>query len=469
MSLVLIALAGCGSEADPGSSADSAPAITSTANTSESATNESASSTQAPPDQPEPAQAAEPDGADSPITLTLCSQGLPRDGMWKCDPVFADVNGDGNLDLAAIPRLGDGPKVWFGDGAGNWTEASNGLTRTDSKACGGGVRLHDVNNDGLLDLVVADHCTGVYVYLGDGKGNWELVVERMFPDDIVAPGEVIEKYRGAESIAVGDVNKDGNADLIVGGSDESGIRYYIGDGTGSGWSRLDGGLPEVGWAVRVELHDIDDDGWLDVIASYSAGPRVYLSEEQGTRWTDGSLGLPSPMMGGIFWGLGIADFNEDGREDIAVANWIDGPEIYLQGDDGKWTKSPDVFEQMLGGAQGLAVGDLDGDGHQDMVVSGRLKLEGGFIRGVFALRGDGTGGGGWEYLADCGLPARGLGGMAGVGLADINNDGTLDVAACSGLIVETVPSGPREPTLPFKLLIWCNDVAPRAAASATGD
>jgi hypothetical protein len=411
-----------------------------------------------------------PEINDSPIRLTLCAEGLPDSGMWKCDPVFADVNGDGNIDLAAIPRLGEGPQVWFGDGDGNgnWTDSSNGLKRTDGKTCGGGVRLADVNNDSHLDLVVADHCAGVFIYLGDSAGNWNMVLEKMYPSDIVPEDGIVDKYRGAESIAVGDVNNDGNADLIVGGADEAGIRYYIGDGTGSGWSRLDNGLPEAGWCVRVELSDINRDGWLDVVAAYSAGPRVFLNE-QGERFVDGSLGMPSPMMGGIFWGLAVADFNEDGLNDIAIANWVDGPEIYIQSTDGVWTKSPDVFEQMVGGAQGLAAGDLDQDGHLDLVVSGRMKMEGGMIRGVFALRGDGTGGGAWDYLAHSGLPETGLGGMAGVGLADINNDGWLDVAACTGLIVESVPNAPRKPTLPFNLLMWCSEPTPKAAASASED
>ena len=63
----------------------------------------------------------------SAVTFTPCTEGLPQRGMWKCDPVFADVNEDGFLDLAAIPRLGDGAHVWLGDGQGRWTDSSWGL------------------------------------------------------------------------------------------------------------------------------------------------------------------------------------------------------------------------------------------------------------------------------------------------------------------------------------------------------
>ena len=412
-------------------------------------------------DEPEQAAEAEP----SPIALTLCASGLPdEDEMFKCDPVFADVNKDGHLDVAAIARLGDGPRVWLGDGKGNWTESSNGLKYTESRqSCGGGVRLHDVNLDTHLDLVVGDHCSGVFVFLGDGAGNWTMVTDALYPEDIIPVGQHEAKYKGVESVAVGDVNGDGFADILAGSADESGVRLYLGDGTGQNWERRDGVLPQTGWSVRVELHDMNGDGWLDAVCSYSEGLRVFLNDE-GKTWKSGSANMPTPMMGGIFHGLAVGDINGDGRPDISVANWVDGPEVYLQQENGSWTKMPDVFPGMVGGAVGLDLGDLNGDGHLDIVVSGRKDLDVGFVRGVYALLGDGTGQN-WKYLENCGLPATGLAAMSGVGLADINADGTLDVAACSGLIVETSPTGAQEPALPYNILIWCNTATAQAAVT----
>jgi hypothetical protein len=119
------------------------------------------------------------------LTFSPRCSGLPEDGMWKCDPVFVDVNGDCHLDLAAIPRLGNGAHVWLGNGRGEWIDSSVGLD-PGHRSCGGGLDFGDLNGDGHLDLAVADHCDGVYVYLGDGTGVWEVATESMdLTDEVI--------------------------------------------------------------------------------------------------------------------------------------------------------------------------------------------------------------------------------------------------------------------------------------------
>jgi len=291
------------------------------------------------------------------VRFELCSDGLPLSGMWKSDPAFADVNGDGHLDLAGLPRLGNGPRVWLGNSAGSWTESSQGLEY--ERSCGGGLEFGDVNNDGLLDLAVADHCQGLFVYLGDGAGHWTMVVKGVYPTELGGDPTMIA---GAEDLALGDVNGDGNLDIVSGASDVGGINVYLGDGTGRGWTRLAGNLPSRTWANRVKLQDVNNDGTLDIIASYAEGPRIWLNNGQAV-WTPALQGLPSPMMQGVYVSVEMGDFNNDGLLDLAAANWVDGPELYLQEQGGSWRKQPDLFPEILGGASALDIGDLDRDGH----------------------------------------------------------------------------------------------------------
>jgi len=385
----------------------------------------------------------------SPIRFQLIEKGLPTTGMWKCDPVVADVNGDGFLDIAALPRLGFGPRVWLGSADGALTESSFGL-KFDKRSCGGGLAIGDLNHDGFPDLAVADHCQGIFTFLGDGTGQWKLTTRELHPP-VVQPGDSkYELYLGAEDLDVGDVNSDGNLDLIAIAQDEGGLSLYLGDGTASNWTWTKTPMPGTGFGNRVMFTDVNADTHLDVVASLGVGPRVWLGDGAG-QWKDASTGLPSPVIEGLFHGVDVGDIDKDGRMDIAVANWVDGPEVYLQQSDGSWKKTSDVFSEMRGGAVGLALGDLDGDDRLDIVCSGRLTLNGGYVRGVFALLNQGANG--WSYLPNCGLPSTGLAAMGGVAVADLNRDGLPDVVAGSGLIVETA-SGPTQPTVAQRLLAW---------------
>lgn len=398
--------------------------------------------------------------APPPVTYALCSENLPTTGQWKGDPVIQDINGDGIPDLAAHPRLGNGPHIWYGDGNGRWTEAFAGWEQREN-SCGGGLVFKDVNGDDRLDLCIADHCRGIFVYLGDGEGGWTVATKNLFPADLVTTDLENQTFLGSEDLDVGDVNGDGFPDIIASASDESGISMYLGDGTGTNWTRRPGGLPDSAWANRVMLRDMNKDGVLDLVATHADGPRVWHNDGKGN-WTAASTGLPEPVIRGLYTGIAVADMNGDGRLDIATANWVDGPEVYLQQSDNTWKKLPDVFPEMLGGAIGLEVADLDQDGNVDIVVSGQIANEPGYVRGVFALRGDGKGH--FTYMEHNGLPKTGLMTTMGIALGDVNGDGLPDIAAGSGMTVERVPSGPKGPVVEPRLLMWCSQPTARSAA-----
>jgi hypothetical protein len=385
------------------------------------------------------------------LKFALATGGLPRDGIWKSTPVFADVNGAGVLDIAALSRLGNGAHVWLANGKNIWRDASDGLSVPLS--CGGGLGFGDFNKDGHVDLAVADHCAGVFVYLGDGQGHWKASTRALNPaaslHKISADG-VENELLGAEDIAVADVNEDGYLDLVVSSRMDGGITVYYGDGSGKSWKEATSdGLPKTGFANKILLQDIDGDGHLDIIASYYQGAKIWRGDGRG-HWRDYSRGLPVSEAGGLYRGIAVGDVNEDGRLDLAVANIRTGPEIYYQTSDGRWQAAPAFRSSIKGGATALALGDLDGDGHLDLVVGGSQSFSSKY--GLFVFRGNGRGA--WtQFKTD--LPSDGLTFVWGVALADLNGDGLPDLVVATG---EAPIKRPKTEPLP-RMQVWINDTA----------
>lgn len=209
---------------------------------------------------------------------TESSTGLAHE-EWGNGIVMADVDGDGKLDIVAAYSAG--PRVWVGDGKGNWTEASEGLPAPEIHGLYWGIAVGDVNNDGKLDIASGAAVPGAEVFIqerGEHGIRWRRANEGIVP-------------MNALGVAIGDLDKDGNADLVVAGKTNLeeiggvyGIFPFFGDGKGNWTLRLDTGLPNNGrertWGVA--LPDIDGDGVLDVAAafgdvlspSWRSGPKV---------------------------------------------------------------------------------------------------------------------------------------------------------------------------------------------------
>lgn len=339
----------------------------------------------------------------SQLRYVQASDGLPTKGIWKSWPAVVNDGGESFL-IAAHSLKGDGPRVWRGNGKEKWKESSEGLHM--SSTCGGNVAFGDVNNDGRMDLAVADHCGGIFLYLNDGNGGWKKSVEALNPEIAARKAEedaggIPEVFTGSEAVALGDVNGDGFPDMVAASADQGGLTVYLGDG-GSNWKEAkDTGLPtgenappddddNGGWATLLRCIDINNDGHLDVIASYSKGPAVWLGNGKGS-FRETSQGLPRPSVAGLYAGFAVGDINEDGLPDLVAVNPINGIETYLQKNDGSWSEVPDVFPSLMGGASAVALADLTGDGHLDMLVTGRKVDEPGDCFGLFLLGGDGKG------------------------------------------------------------------------------
>jgi hypothetical protein len=360
-------------------------------------------------------------------TFTPASAGLPEEGEWRTHPSVGDVNGDGLDDIAAVARKAYGPKVFLSDGLGGWTEASEGLKYETGRSCGIGTRLADLDGDGWLDLVVADHCKGVLVFRGDGGTTW-VEDSRGIPRNL----------DGFNDADVGDVDGDGRLDIVAVSGFTRGFLVLQGQADGSWRVIPNTGLPETGGGFELSLTDINGDTRLDVLVTFnlmssdrrgepSPPAKVWLQAEDGrfrpaTGFTDEgrffglARGVPRPDIGQelLFSLVGA-------RAGIRAVHSQNGLE---------WTEYGRIDEATFGtypgGFVGLETADIDGDGCTDLVTTDGKRM------GIWMALGDCHGG--WTFCPAETFPLEeSLAPGWGVATGDLNGDGRTDVVAAFGL------------------------------------
>jgi hypothetical protein len=265
----------------------------------------------------------------------------------------------------------------------------------------------DFNEDGNLDLAVL--LTGfdsVAIFIGDGHGGFKL--EGHIAVDTLPKG-----------ISVADVNEDGHLDLVVVSAWGYTSSVLLGDGQG-GFSLAD--EPDAGGqATRLVLRDFNEDGHLDMALAAHVDGLIHVLLGDGL----GGFGVPSDI-GKIpaLYSMAVGDFNRDGHLDLAVTQ---GPitgvgRVAILLGDG-------LGGFHLGGIQttndpsSVAVGDLNGDGLEDLVVAGaQPQNKAGNFMATFL--GDGAG----NFASKTNIPL-GNGNLKGeIAVGDFNEDGHLDVA-----------------------------------------
>jgi hypothetical protein len=132
--------------------------------------------------------------------------------------VAGDINGDEKPDLLASHDDINLLTILFGDGRGNFTAAPNSPLDLGQRAYE--LVLADMDRDGKTDLVVrlASDTGGVLVLLGDGRGGFKH-----------APGSPFAAGRGANSLAVGDINRDGKQDLVTANTQGGDVNVLLGN------------------------------------------------------------------------------------------------------------------------------------------------------------------------------------------------------------------------------------------------
>jgi hypothetical protein len=365
-------------------------------------------------------------------------------------PLFAtvgDFNRDGKLDVA-VTNDGANISVLLGNGDGTFQSPV-------SYAAGQmplGIVTADLNGDGNLDLAVVDQIFGsssVSVLLGNGDGTFRVP---------------LTATTGSESaqVVAADLNGDGKLDLAVTNADSTTVSILLGNGNGTFQKEVqyNAGFEPNGIATG----DLNGDGRLDLVVSdfnlgTSGDVAVLLGNGDGTfqapvQYTTGNG--PTSVV--------AADFNGDGKLDLAVANYnpyggngSGSVSILLGNGDGSFQAQ--VPYTTGNDPTDVVVGDLNGDGKLDVVAADT------FFGTVSVLFGNGDG----TFQNHSDFPTAPS--PYSVAIGDFNRDGRLDLVTPNGsgtsndmYVLLQVPPNPAVTLSPTSLSFGTQLVGTASAA-----
>lgn len=271
---------------------------------------------------------------------------------------IGDLNNDGKIDAVVATGIG---LDFFYNTSGAFAPAGRYLIETAENQV---VRIADVNKDNRLDVICIGWATDkleIYTQGLPGSGGTSFSGSGPFSKTTYAV-----PHAGYEDLAIGDVNGDTLADIIVmsGQGMENGINIMLQTASGFGEStHMQFEMPH-----GLAIGDVNNDGLNEVIVTSGGNrPSATLNIVHVSQWgnwyeTKESYDIPTSVR--------IADFNGDGRNDIAVFhNGWNAAGIYLQ-----QSNSILAQEQRYGavtnhwGMDTMAAGDINGDGKPDLAV-----------------------------------------------------------------------------------------------------
>lgn len=262
----------------------------------------------------------------------------------------ADFNNDGYDDLACANEMQKQVNILFGTGVPTFTNIVT-YSFNSRPTC---IEYNDVDNDGKKDLIIgAKTMDTIYVMKGDGIGGFS-IINRFRPNLIAWPITVT-------SIGVADLNNDGNADLVINESTQDSILVYTGNGTGQ--FNYHSSLKNDLGSYNITLRDINSDGKIDLIAANGLNFNIFKG--------DGNSGfsLPSVYTPTVLLGpsskVAIADFNMDGLLDLVFSSVeSDSSLIYIGHSNGTFTCELYLNFSIL--QADLLSADFNNDGKPDL-------------------------------------------------------------------------------------------------------
>jgi hypothetical protein len=347
-----------------------------------------------------------------PANFSVPSPGSPFGaGALARSVAFGDVDGDGDLDIATANQTGTNITVLANNGTGSYTAIAG-----SPFAVGGTVRslvFGDVDGDGDLDLVITRlGANNVVVLLNNGSGSFTTT----------APGSPFAVGTNPFIVALGDVDADGDLDLATANNGSNNVTVLLNNGAGSFTPAPGSPFAAGTGASGVDFGDVDGDGDLDLAVANNGANNVAVLLNNGAGSFTPALGSPFAV-GAAPRSVTFADVNGDGNLDLATTNQT-GNNVTVLLNDGAGSFSPAVGSPFAVGAEpiSLAFGDVDGDGDLDLATANQNSAN------VTVLLNSGSG----AFAPAANSPFAAGAQPNSVAFGDVDGDSDLDLAAANG-------------------------------------
>lgn len=346
-------------------------------------------------------------------------------GSWEEVVAIGDLNGDGRNDVAVATGYYFDPEndymlhVFLQDESGGLAAPIKYATASEYNAPPETIAIGDINNDGLADVVIGHRGKAIEIFRQNAAGGLD------------TPTSILSIY--SNRIRIGDLNNDGLADIAGVGNFTDQVGVYLQDANG-GLQGLQTYYALYGGNGDLDLGDVNNDGLTDIVVltgnGYGYNDLAVLTQNSAagfdpvTYYDRGDLEMSESVA--------IGDVNGDGLNDVSVSYGGNRPAskigIFYQDPSGSLSAVQSLPSYDI--PRSLVARDLNNDNRVDLVV-----LHGGWYRmGVYLQQADG------QMAAEDLYPIPYASNYQPQGLAigDIDGNGSLDAAIAdynNGLVV----------------------------------
>jgi Bacterial Ig-like domain (group 3)/FG-GAP-like repeat/FG-GAP repeat len=339
----------------------------------------------------------------------------------------ADFNGDGIPDLAIMASVSNAVYIMLGKGDGTFNPGqvipNIGTIRCildpplESLPSNCSMTTGDFDNDGKADLAVTSGSdNAVYILLGNGDGTFN-----------PAPGSPVIVGNFPEAVRTGDFDNDGILDLAVANTNDSTVTFLRGKGDGT-FAPFPGSPVPTGLSpFYITVADFNGDGLADLATSNADDNTVTVLLNTGGGAFIQAPGSPIPNINYSPEQIVSADFNSDGIPDLAIANFYPSPfgnvVVLLGKGDGSFNPAPGSPVTVGVYPLALVAADFNQDGHTDLGVDNYGMISNPPTQTLTLLLGDGNG-----NFTPYGTPTTLAYSPNDLVPADYNGDGFIDLA-----------------------------------------